>query len=177
MDCNSITLETIVNLACTIVTTVATILALAISVWAGLISKKQYLFSTRPIVECYLTTYKTDNGTPFLVLVTENFGPLTARNIKMQLDYPNGIDSSAFGNELVLLEKTPFTLAPHAKLSTPICWNRDMGTVVNGEIKIQGKFCYSNIRGKSKSGKVSRTVLTVNEFNLFNAVNKAGGQQ
>lgn len=174
MGCNA---ETIVNLACAVITAIATVFALGLSVWTGLISKNQYLFATKPIVECYLATYKTIAGTPFLVLVTENYGSLTARNIEIKINYPSGIVNSAFGSEVDLLEKTPFTLAPHTKLSTPICWNKEMKTVVNGKIKINGKFDYSNIRGKSKSGKIPQTVLTVDEFNLFDAINKDGGQQ
>lgn len=148
MGSSAIAVETIITATCTIVTAIATIIALGISVWANIISKRQYLFSSKPIIGCYLTTYKTDSGTPYLVLVTENFGNLIARNIMITVNYPSGIDHSQFKNEAIKLGNTPFTLAPNTKLSTPICFSRNMETIVNGKIKIEAKFSYYDINNK-----------------------------
>lgn len=139
------------------------------------LQEKEYIFSSKPIVECYLTTYKTQDKTPFIVLVVENYGSLTARNINMTIDYPDVIEKSEFGDEVKRLGKTKFTLAPRTRLSVPICWNKDIEMVAMGEIKITGNFSYDDIDNKIHSEEIAQVSLTVDEFNLFNAINKAGG--
>lgn len=125
-----------------IATAFAAITALALSYKANRISRKQYLFSTKPIIECYLETFKTEGRIPFIVLVVENYGSLPARDIKMTIDYPEGISDSIFGEDALRLGRTPFTLAPHTRLCTPICWNRDKEVLGSSKIKIEGTFSY-----------------------------------
>lgn len=141
------------------------------------LQEMQYHFSTKPILECYLDTYKLESGKPYIVLVIENYGTLTARDIKVTVDYPSGIVDSEFAVDAQKLIDTPFTLAPHTKLSTPICWNADMEKIVNGKIKICGTFYYFDIDNCHRDDEIVQTLLSVDEFNLFNAINKVGGQQ
>lgn len=174
MDLDFSKMETIITW---VGTNIVAVIALLLSFRANRISQKAYILSSKPIIECYLATHKKEGNTALIVLVTENFGNLTARDIELDIDYPDGIDNSRFGNEARRLGKTKFTLAPSAKISIPICMNTEMETVVNGEIKISGKFTYFDIENKCKPEKMAQVTLTVDEFNLFNAINKAGGQQ
>lgn len=152
-------------------TSLATIVALYTAIIANQISEKAFLYSEEPHIQCYLTTYKTEHRTPYIVLVTENAGNIIARNIKLTITYPEGIEQSEFAKEAKHLNNIPFSLAPKAKLSTPITWNNKKGIVCNGTITITGSYEYQDVYGKNKKEQLTKLELTTDEFDLFNAIN------
>lgn len=137
--------------------------------------KDQFEFSVKPQIQCYLSCYKTRNGTPYLVLVTENVGSLIARNISLQITWPEGMKLSAFVSEASELNRTAFSLAPRARLSTPIAWNKARKQVLDGKIQISGTYKYISSKGKEICDQIVPFELTCDEFDLFNAINSEGG--
>lgn len=112
-------------------------------------SKSQFEYSMKPIVQCRLKTYKASNGTPYIVLVTENIGKLIAYNVRIQAIYPNELSQCEMGTkEIEKLNDQAFTLGPQCKLSTPICWTKDKVSIDNKKITVSGTFDYDFPEGK-----------------------------
>lgn len=137
------------------------------------VQQKQYLFSMAPNIQCYLRMYKTKSGVPFIVLETKNFGGLTARDIVLQISYPDGIKECTMGDDATALIGTPFTLPPNKKLSTPLLFSGEEDLLDGNVIEVEGKFFYYNQDHEKHEGQIPRMRLTMNEFNLFNAINFA----
>lgn len=137
---------------------------------------EQFEFTVRPKIQCYLSCYKTLENTPYLVLVTENIGETIARNITFKVNLPKEIQQSLFYSEIEKLKGTSFTLAPGARLSTPIVWEKYKYTVINSTIEIEGTYKYTSSKGEEMVGNIDVCKLTIKEFDLFNAINVMGGQ-
>lgn len=165
-------------------TTFAAITALYASAQANRINKKMLKeqkkendFLLQPQIRCYLKNYHLSGGTPYLVLVTENFGNILASDIDLDVKYPDGIKDAQFMEYLDLLPKTKFSLAPQKRLSTPITRNKEedkIENIINSPIIIGGEFHYYDTYGVWKKGKIPKQKLSVDEFRLFDAINMRG---
>lgn len=136
---------------------------------------EQFEFSEKPQIQCYLSCYKTATAVPYLVLVTENVGKSIARNVKLKVTWPKGKEFSQFKEQMDKLSDTPFTLAPGAKLSTPITWEDKKDDVMDGTITVKGTYKYVSFKGEEIEDEITDCELNVKEFDLFNAINVAGG--
>lgn len=133
----------------------ATVAALYTAIVANKISENSFMYSEEPHIQCYLTTYKTGDKTPFIVLVIENIGNVIARNVQVVVTYPEGIEQSVFAEEAKRINNIPFTLAPKTKLSTPITWSKNRESILNGNITISLNYEYQNVYGKRKKKSIS----------------------
>lgn len=132
--------------------------------------REEFAFSVRPIIECYLSVYKLSGGTPYIVLVAENTGKSTAYNIQLKVSLPDILNQSPFFEHAKKINEQPFTLAPGAKLSTPLCLDKEKCSLKDCKIEVTGKYEYDSFSKEHQTDTIPHYTFSINEFNLFNAI-------
>lgn len=131
--------------------------------------QKEFEFSTRPIIECYLASHKLSNET-VIVLVAQNIGKSTAYNIQLQISFPETLNQSEFVKYVQRLNQQPFTLAPGSKLKTPLCWGSKRDLLRNSKIEVLGNYEYTSCKKEHRHDMIPKYTFSIDEFDLYNVV-------
>ena len=131
----------------------------------------EFEYEMKPIIQCYLKTYKTEDKKPLIVLVEENIGKTIAFNVQLNVIYPDNIKESCFAENALLLNKQTYTLPPKGKLSTPLCWTKNKYLLDDEKIIVSGTSEYYFNQNEKRKGIISQYTLTTKEMDLFDVIN------